>query len=41
MLLATPITAAVKILCERIDRLQPVAYILEGRFDRLWEPNSG
>ncbi|MFV1968477.1 MAG: AI-2E family transporter [Pirellulaceae bacterium] len=35
MLLATPITAALKILCERIDRLRPVAYILEGRFDKL------
>jgi AI-2 transport protein TqsA len=37
MLLATPITAVIKILLEKFDRTRPVARILEGRFDKFRE----
>jgi AI-2 transport protein TqsA len=35
MILATPVTAAIKILLERFDRTRPVAEMLAGRFESL------
>jgi AI-2 transport protein TqsA len=35
MILATPVTAAIKILLERFDYTRPVAEILAGRFDAI------
>lgn len=37
MLLATPITAVMKLLCERLELTMPVAHILAGRLDKLME----
>ncbi len=37
MILATPVTAAIKILLERFDRTRPVAELLAGDFRRLRE----
>jgi AI-2 transport protein TqsA len=35
MILATPITAAIKILLERFDHTRPIAEVLAGRFDAI------
>lgn len=35
MLMATPITGVMKILCERLELTRPVAHLLAGRLDRL------
>jgi AI-2 transport protein TqsA len=44
MFLATPITAAVKIVLERIDQTRPIASLMAGRFgdktDELGEPTT-
>ena len=37
MILATPVTAAIKILLERFDRTRPVAEVLAGDFGRIRE----
>jgi AI-2 transport protein TqsA len=35
MILATPVTAAIKILLERFERTRPIAEVLAGRFDAV------